>query len=731
MIAEVIVDVMSSEVDRVFDYDIPSSFGSVGVGYRVLVPFGNRKIEGYIVGIKEKSDCPPDKLKSIVSILDDFPVIIPELIDLMHYMKETLYLRLLDGIRLAVPTQIRSNVKDKVERVISIDDSKVEEYVSTLSSRQKNPLLVLKYLQDTSKENYTKLSKMFGGAVVNKMLEYGVLIEEKKRINRLKFGQKTLDRPTLTALQRKAVDSILHYKDKPIVLYGVTGSGKTEVYMNVIEQVLNDNKNALMLVPEISLTPQMVRVFTKRFGSDIAVLHSALSVGEKHDEWKRIYNGEAKIVVGARSAIFAPIKNLGVIIIDEEHDNSYISDSNPRYFTHDIAQFRAKANKCPLVLGSATPSVETFYKAKTGKFNLVEMPVRVNQKPMPQIEIVDMCQQFRLGNQSILSSTLLEKLETTINNDEQAILFINRRGFSSYLMCRECSYIPKCTECDASLVYHKSENLLKCHYCGKKFRVLTKCPECGSDSIKLGATGTQQVVELLREHFPNVPIFRLDNDSVTSKDAYSKILGEFGVTKPSILVGTQMVTKGHDFPSVTLVGIVDADISLFNYSYKASETTFQLMTQVAGRAGRDEKNGYVVLQTYVPKNPVYLTCANYDYFKFYDKEINLRETTKFPPFAKIMRVLITSEDDDLAKNATHRLIMALKQYRLEYGKKFFFLEGMKSPVTKIKNKHRYQIVMRYANDIDDEILKKIYDLLDKEKFKNLSIFVENNPTSLS
>lgn len=731
LIAEVIVDVMSSEVDRVFDYDIPSSFGDIGVGYRVIVPFGNRKIEGYIVGIKEMSDCHPDKLKSIVSLLDDFPVIIPELIDLMHYMKETLYLRLLDGIRLAVPTQIRSNVKDKVERVVSIDDSKVEKYVSTLSSRQKNPLLVLKYLQDTPKENYTKLSKMFGGVVVNKMLEYGVLIEEKKRINRLKFGQKTSDRPTLTALQQGAVDSILHSKDKPIVLYGVTGSGKTEVYMNVIEQVLKDDKNALMLVPEISLTPQMVRVFTKRFGSDIAVLHSALSAGEKHDEWKRIYNGEAKIVVGARSAIFAPIKNLGVIIIDEEHDNSYISDSNPRYFTHDIAQFRSKANKCPLVLGSATPSIETFYKAKTGKFNLVEMPVRVNQKPMPQIEIVDMCQQFRLGNQSILSSTLLEKLETTINNNDQAILFINRRGFSSYLMCRECSYIPKCTECDASLVYHKSENLLKCHYCGKKFRVLTKCPECGSDSIKLGATGTQQVVELLRDHFSNVPIFRLDNDSVTSKDAYSKILGEFGSTKPSILVGTQMVTKGHDFPSVTLVGIVDADISLFNYSYKASETTFQLMTQVAGRAGRDEKNGYVVLQTYVPKNPVYLSCANYDYFKFYDKEINLRETTKFPPFAKIVRVLITSEDDDLAKNATHRFIMALKKYRLEYGKNFFFLEGMKSPVTKIKNKHRYQIVMRYANDIDDEILKKIYDLLDKEKFKNLSIFVENNPTSLS
>lgn len=731
MIAEVIVDVMSSEVDRVFDYNIPSSLVDLTVGYRVKVPFGNRNIDGYVIGIKESTDCPSDKLKSIMSKLDDYPVILPELIDLMHYMKNNLYLRLLDGIRLAVPTQIRSNMKDKVERIITLNDSKVEEFVSTLTSRQKNAPLVIKYLTDKPKENYTILSKLFSNSVINKMLDFGVLIEEKCKINRLNLGVKHGSKPQLTQLQENAVNEILKSKSKPIVLYGVTGSGKTEVYMNVIEEVLAKGKNALMLVPEISLTPQMVKVFTARFGSDIAVLHSALSAGEKHDEWKRIYNNEAKIVVGARSAIFAPIKNIGVIIIDEEHDNSYLSDSNPRYTTHDIAIFRAKHNKCPLVLGSATPSIETFFKANNKEYNLVEMPIRVNQKAMPNIEIVDMCQQFKLGNRTILSGTLLEKLEQTINNSDQAILFINRRGFSSYLMCRECSYIPKCTECDANLVYHKNDNVLKCHYCGKKFRTLTKCPECGSDSIKLGATGTQQIVELLHEHFPKTKIFRLDNDSVTTKDAYSRILGEFGKTKPSILVGTQMVTKGHDFPSVTLVGIVDADISLFNYSYKANETTFQLMTQVAGRAGRSEKNGHVVLQTYVPKNAVYQTAANYDFMKFYDKEINLRETTKFPPFAKIVRILITSNDDDLAKDSTHKLILKLKEFRIKYGKDFFFLEAMKSPVSKIKNKHRYQIILRYANNIDEVVLKEIYTLLDQFKNNKLSIFVENNPTSLS
>ena len=723
---------MSSEVDRVFDYEVPSSLADITVGYRVSVPFGNRKIEGYIVGLKETTDCPPNKLKSIIAKLDDYPVIIPELISLMKYMKSTLYLRLIDGIRLAVPTQIRSNVKDKVARIIQLNYDKLDSYMATLTGRQKVAPLVIQYLKEYPEQNYTVLSNKFSNAVINKMLDFGVLIEKKIKVNRLKIDTSTEEKHKLTDLQEKAVKSIMKSTDRPIVLFGVTGSGKTEVYMQSIEKVLKNNKRALMLVPEISLTPQMVRVFSARFGSEVAVLHSALSMGEKRDEWLRIYNGEAKIVVGARSAIFAPIKDLGIIIIDEEHDNSYLSDSNPRYFTHDIAEFRARENKCPLVLGSATPSVETFYKAKTTKeYNLVEMPVRVNRQPMPPIEIVDMCQQFKLGNNTMLSATLIDKLTQQIENNKQSILFINRRGFSSYVMCRNCSYIPKCTECDANLVYHKNEGVLKCHYCGKKFRELHKCPECQSDSIKLGATGTQQVVSLLEDKFPGVKIFRLDNDIVTTKDAYSKILGEFAKTKPAILVGTQMVTKGHDFPSVTLVGIVDADISLFNYSYKASETTFQLMTQVSGRAGRSKDEGFVVLQTYVPRNPVYLTCANYDYLKFYDKEINLRETTKFPPFAKIVRVLFSSADDELAKNSTHKLILKLKEFRKEYGKDFYFLEAMKSPVNKIKNKHRYQIVLRYSCNIHREVQDKIYKLLDEMKNNKLTVFVENNPVSLS
>lgn len=731
MIAEVIVDVLSSEVDRVFDYDIPSSLDFLTPGYRVLVPFGNRKIEGYAISIKDSTDCPIDKLKSIISVCDESPLILPEIIELIKFMKDKLYLRLLDGIRLAVPSQVRSGIDYKVEKIVILNEEKACEYLVGISKRQKNIPLLIEYLRSVGKAKYSDISSKFGAKNAKLLIENNVLILETNKVNRLQMGEKQDNLIVLTPLQKSCVKDICASTSKPIVLFGVTGSGKTEVYMNVIEKMLNSGKTALMLVPEISLTPQMVRVFSSRFGKNVAVLHSALSVGEKHDEWFRIYNGEAKIVVGARSAIFAPLKNIGVIIIDEEHDNSYVSDSNPRYFTHDIAEFRARFNECPLVLGSATPSVETYFKTQNGKYNLTKMPIRVNQKPMPQIEIVDMVQEFKHGNTTMLSSRLLEKLDKTIANGNQAILFINRRGFSSYLMCRECSYIPKCTECDANLVYHKDENVLKCHYCGKKFRVLTRCPECGSDSIKLGATGTQQIVELIRKQFPDIAIFRLDNDSVKSKNSYNEILTNFGKTKPAILVGTQMVTKGHDFPKVSLVGIVDADISLFNYSYKANETTFQLVTQVSGRAGRSDVAGEVILQTYVPRNPVYLTSANYDYSKFYNKEINLRETTKFPPFAKIVRILLTSIDDDIVKDITHKLIIKLKDFRITYGKQFFFLEGMKSPVNKIKNKHRYQIVARFDTSIEDEIIKKIYDLLDEIKNNKISVFVEINPNSLS
>ena len=375
------------------------------------------------------------------------------------------------------------------------------------------------------------------------------------------------------------------------LLHGVTGSGKTEVYMTVIERMIENGKTAIMLVPEISLTPQVLGVFKKRFGDMVAILHSKLSAGERFDEWTRLNSGEAKIAVGPRSAIFAPLQNIGVIIIDEEHDESYISESNPRYNTIEVAKFRASQNNCALILGSATPSIETYYKTQTGEIKLLELPTRVNGRDMPKIEIVDMLGEIRNGNAGIFSNRLLNELNNCIINKKQAMLFLNRRGYTSFMMCRDCGYVARCSDCDVSLVYHKAEGKLKCHYCGKRFKALTVCPECGSSHIREGAIGTEQVCEELRKIFPEIKVLRMDNDTTRNKDAHLRILSEFNKTKPAVLVGTQMIAKGHDFEDVVLVGIIDADQSLYQSHYKSAERTFALLTQVSGRAGRSKAEG--------------------------------------------------------------------------------------------------------------------------------------------
>ena len=733
MIAEVIVDVLNSEVDKVFDYIIPDNL-CVKVGHRLFVPFGNRKIDGYCLKIKKTSNYDSAKLKSISSIIDEEPLINQELIDLIYYMKDKYFLRYVDCFRLVIPTQIRSGkVKDLIKKKLYLaNEDVVNEFLSKLRSNSKNQQAIITLLREKGEYDYTQLCNKYSHQAVNKLIEKNVLnIVEYKSLRKssceLKFVNKNI---VLNDEQQRAVETIYNNPNN-YLLFGVTGSGKTEVYMNIINKVLKDGKTAIMLVPEISLTPQVVGLFVARFGDKVAVIHSGLSAGEKFDEWKRIYNGEAQIVVGARSAIFSPIKNLGVIIIDEEHDGSYISESNPRYITSEVAEFRAKRNNCSLILGSATPNIESYYAAQTGKYELIELSKRINNKEMPHIDIVDMCSEFRSGNTSPFSADLLERLSETIKQKNQAMLFINRRGFSSFLMCRDCGYIPKCEDCDVSLVYHKFDNEMKCHYCGKRYRVLTKCPNCSGDNIKLGGVGTQRIVEELKNIFPNIPIFRMDNDTTKTKNSHAKILSEFSNQKPSILVGTQMIAKGHDFPNVAFVGILDADLSLFFNDYKASEKTFQLITQVAGRAGRSDVDGKVVLQTYFPKNYVYNLVSNYNYKKFYDKEINLRQVTNFPPFSKIVRILVSSENDDVAKNSTHAIFLAIKNLRIENKNDFYFLEAMRSPVGRIKTKYRYQIVFRIANKNSDEILKKTDEIVKNNVNKNILIFVEINPQSLS
>ena len=528
-------------------------------------------------------------------------------------------------------------------------------------------------------------------------------------------------------MQENAIEKIK--ENKTYLLNGVTGSGKTEVYMHLISRVLKEGKCAIMLVPEISLTPQIFNHFKSRFGEQVAILHSGLSAGERFDEWKRLFSGEARIAVGARSAIFAPLENLGVIIIDEEHEQSYISESNPRFSTHDVAKFRADFNGCPLVLGSATPSVESYERAKREEYQLVEMPTRANGKDLPSIQIVDMVGEIRRGNSGIFSNQLIADLANVINNKKQAMLFINRRGYSSFMRCRECGYIAKCTDCDVSLVYHREDNRLKCHYCGKQFHVLDMCPKCGSENIKQGAVGTEKVVSELQKIFPDVKILRMDNDTTGTKNAHQKILNEFKNSLPAILVGTQMIAKGHDFENVVLVGIVDADQSLFHADYRSTERTFQLITQVSGRAGRGGSEGKVVLQTYAPRHYVYKFVSNYDYKGFFRKEENIRQTAEFPPFSRIIRVLFSNQSENKALNELKVCYNEIVKIKERFGDEIIYLDAMKSPIKKIQDKFRYQILLRVKLSHADEIENEVFDKVNRLVKGN--VFIEINPQNLS
>ena len=723
MYAQVIVDISNDAVDRVFDY---VALKDTEIGMRVRVPFANREVLGYVIGLKSTTDFDKTKIKSIIKNLDSIPKLKPEILDVCKFMCGRFFLRLSDAIKLVLPSCVRLDKSSEqynsyVRLILDIDTA-----INLIGKRAKSQLAIAASLKDHIEIEYTKLCEMFSRASVNSLIDKGII--ERTFTRKLRAPEVTIsnvEKNILTNYQQNAVDMIAG-KNETFLLKGVTGSGKTEVYMTIIDRALAQGKTAIMLVPEISLTPQMMSRFNARFPNLVAVLHSGLSEGERYDEWDRIFTGKARVVLGARSAIFAPIENLGVIVIDEEHDGSYTSETNPRYFTHDVAEFRARQNHCPLVLGSATPSIDSYKKAKDGVYKLVTLPERVNNIPMPKIEIIDMLGELMEGNTSPYSKRLIAKLDECIANKKQAILFINRRGFASFVLCRECGYRAKCDDCEVSLVYHKEDNELKCHFCGKRYRALTNCPNCKSTNIKYGALGTERVCEDMQKMF-NVPIFRMDNDTTRVKNGHKNILEKFAQTTPSILVGTQMIAKGHDYPNVAFVGILDADVSLYNSDYKSNERTFQLITQVSGRAGRKNGDGSVVLQTYAPKHYVYRFAKNYDYDGFYDKEINLRETTKFPPFSIILRILISSKSENRAREVTKKLYDQAQTLKEKYGNDILFLQAMSAPVKRIQTKYRYQILTRFTpcDKITSDFFK-ISDIIEKD----VSIFVEINPNNL-
>lgn len=725
MICEVIVDIVNSQVDKIFDYILPENL-NLNIGQRVLVPFGNRFIEGYILKIKSTTNYDSSKLKSIIKGLDDFSYLNDETIKLMEYLIKNYNLRYADCLRLFVPSVVRTNVKEKFVKLVTIN----KDFNGKVSEKQKP---ILDFLIKNGNYPLSSLNKEFSASSIKTLLKNGAIVLNEEKIDRkpYNFNIDKENKVELTIDQQNAYNEIVNNEGGKFLIYGVTASGKTEVYINVIKNVLKMGKSAILLVPEIGLTPQLFKRFSSVFGDNVAIIHSGLSQGEKLDEWLKIKRGECRVVIGARSAIFAPVENLGVVIVDEEHDTSYYSETNPRYFAIDVAEERCRYNNASLILGSATPSIESFFKAKQGKYRLITIKKRAVSKKLPEIFIVDMLSEIRRGNASMFSKLLQMKLSECIKRGEQAIIFLNRRGYSSFLRCLECGYIPKCDDCDLSLVYHKEDERLKCHYCGNRYKVINKCPTCGSTNIKQGAIGTQQVVSKLNELFPEIKVFRMDNDTTTQKDAHIKIIEEFNNTKPAILVGTQMIAKGHNFNNVSLVGIIDADLSLHYSDFRSASRTFSLLTQVSGRAGRTSLDGEVVLQTYSPKHFAYNCVVNYDYEKFYDKEINLRKVTSFPPFSKIVRVLASSENEEDVQEFLKKFYKKTLEIKEEFLKDFVYLDVMRSPVKRAKKQFRYQILMRLRLENCEKILQKIFEIDRNLKNKFVQCFVEIDPQNLS
>lgn len=724
MFAEVITDIAHSEVDKIFDYACGEDLAA---GTRVAVPFGagNKVTTGFVVRVKEHTDCPPDKIKRVLRAEDDFPAINGECLALAKKIASRYRVPMAAALRLFLPAEMRTG---KVgERYASY--ARLTGAGGEISPRAKSQAALYAYLQEHGEGETAFLREKFGGAV-NALREKGVIAIEKRRVFRdpYKALEKKGGEVKLTAAQSEAVQTVNRTQKTVTLIHGVTGSGKTEIYLTLIAEALEQGKTAIFLVPEISLTPQMLAQLRSRFGRAAAILHSGLSAGERFDEWRRLREGDARIAIGARSAVFAPVENVGIIVIDEEHDGSYLSESAPRYNTFDIAYLRAKHNGCKLVLGSATPSVESYRRAKAGEFELIRLNERINRRPMPTVEIVDMRREVRRGNPSPFSLTLREKISACLERGNQAILFLNRRGYSQTVICRDCGYVAKCEHCDVSLAYHSEEKCLKCHYCSARYKMPRVCPECGGIHLNYVGTGTQRVVSELNELFPTARILRMDVDTTSGKEGHLKILSEFARKEADILVGTQMVAKGHDFPSVTLVGILDADMSLHFPDYRSGERTFQLITQVAGRSGRAEERGEVVLQTYDPENYILRFATSYDYEGFYAYEIGLRESTAFPPFAKIVRVMVTGEEEQATLAVFKSAYERLQGVYAKHHEEFLFFNRMAAPIKRIQNKYRYQILMRLTSGTP---LKEIYDIAAECSTKTVFAYVEENPSNLN
>ena len=740
MIAEVIIDSKAKKLNRKFDYRIPENLEDIiEVGSRVLVPFANFKTleQGYVIKIKENTEF---QVKDIAGLEENLST---EKVELARWMARKYFCNVSECIKLMLTPGTRNKdtakrTQDKKMNFVYLTESITEDNINILrGEKQKKAIQFIEKNQGltipeiiefagVSRETINSLTKKGLIKIENKKVERNPLVWKKENKNK---------KLQLTEEQQIAYDkiekSIQNKKFEEFLIYGVTGSGKTEIYMQLIEKVLELNKSAILLVPEISLTPQMIDRFIGRFGKEkLAVLHSKLSIGERHDEWIKIKEGNAKIVIGARSAIFAPAKNLGIIIIDEEHDNSYKSESSPRYNAKELAEKICNEKSIPLVLGSATPDIKTFYKAQENEISLLKLTKRANNSLLPSVEVVDLKKELATGNKSMLSFSLYEAMKQNLKEKKQTILFLNRRGYSTFIMCRECGYTMKCPNCNISLTYHSFQNKLKCHYCGHEENPVKICPSCGSDKIRYFGTGTQKLEEEIKKIFLEASTIRMDVDTVTKKNSHEEILNKFKNENIDILIGTQMVVKGHHFPKVTLVGVIAADSSLNIDDFRANERTFQILTQVAGRAGRENLPGKVIIQTYNPDNFAIEFSKEQNYDLFYKTEIELRKQLKYPPFCDIIVIGFSGENQKEISYASNFTYNMLKNALEEYGINTFM--PMPAPIDKIKNKYRWRIIAKgnVTEEVTIIINKCMQKLYESGIGKKTNVVVDVNPTNM-
>ena len=746
MYADIIVDITHEKLDKIFQYRIPKEMeGRLQTGMEVLIPFGraNRETKGYVIGFSEKCNYDPEKIKEITQISQNHIAIEAKLVALAAWMKEHYGGTMIQALKTVLPIKQQEKQKEQRSIRLLLDRREAKERLSYfLSKNQTARARVVAALLDRPILPYEYVTRQLKvtAAVLRAMEEQRILQIEAEVVYRNPVTAKRTKQQSFcyTEAQQAAIHTFCEEyrrgKRGTYLVYGVTGSGKTEVYMEMIEHVIAEGKQALVLIPEIALTYQTVMRFYQRFGDRVSIINSRLSKGERYDQMLRAKRGEINVMIGPRSALFTPFERLGLIIIDEEHEGTYKSEQTPRYHARETAIARAAMEGASVVLGSATPSMEAFYKEVTGEFRLLRLPERAKQRAMAHVTVADMRKELEKGNRSIFSDALRSLMEDRLKKKEQIMLFLNRRGYAGFISCRSCGHVVKCPHCDVSLSSHRNGKLV-CHYCGYEQPMVTSCPECGSSHVGGFRAGTQQIEELLLREFPQAKVLRMDMDTTKQKDGHEKILAAFSSGEADILVGTQMIVKGHDFGNVTLVGVLAADLSLYADDYRAGERTFQLLTQAAGRAGRGEKAGEVVIQTYSPEHYSIVAAAKQDYEQFFQEEMTYRALMGYPPASQLMAVLVSCKEEELLETACHYL----KAYaetcckKCERAGTSVQLIGPASPyVGKVRDTYRRVI---YLKSEQEAVLVFLKDQLEQyieinSGFQNLWIQFDLNPMSV-